>query len=144
MDDKKDKEMIELMEYFNRQISNVFKIVDMKDEISSNANVDRVRRMVKILRHEAPLLMLERSVDKLWDNKDAIMSRNLDFLMAKENSNKYIKNDERKEWLENLFNLIRNKYSELDKSETEYLWKCIDNMLKCAIKYRILQGNFTK
>lgn len=143
MDHKKEKEINDIIQYFNRQVSNIFKVIDNKDDsIINNLDVDWVRRVTKIIRNENPPYMLEKSVDKLWENRDAIISKNADFLLAKEVANKYIKNDERKEWMEGMCDFIRSKYKALDDKELEYLWKCINAMLQSVIKYRIIKNDF--
>jgi hypothetical protein len=143
MDHKKEKEINDIIQYFNRQVSNIFKVIDGKDDsIINNLDVDWVRRVTKIIRNENPPYMLEKSVDKLWENRDAIISKNADFLLTKEVVNKYIKNDERKEWMEGMCDFIRSKYTSLNSTELEYMWKCINAMLQSVIKYRIIKNDF--
>ena len=143
MDHKKEKEINDIIQYFNRQVSNIFKVIDGKDDsIINNLDVDWVRRVTKIIRNENPPYMLEKSVDKLWENRDAIIDKNADFLLKKEVTNKYIKNDERKEWMEGMIDFIRHKYTSLNDTELEYLWKCINAMLQSVVKYRIIKNDF--
>jgi hypothetical protein len=143
MDHKKEKDINDIIQYFNRQVSNIFKVIDGKDDsISKNPSLDWVRRITKIVRNENPPFMLERSVDKLWENRVAIMEKNVDFFVNKEVASKYIKDDSHKEWLESLCEFIRDKYKSLDDTELEYLWKCINAMLQSVIKFRILKDDF--
>jgi hypothetical protein len=86
--------------------------------------------------------MLERAIDKLWDNKDKIIERDLAFLINKKVTSKYIKDDSRKEWMEGMIDFVRNRYTDLSPDELEYVWKCINNMLQAVIKYRILKDDF--
>jgi len=143
MDTKKEKEVSDVIQYFNRQVSNVFKVIDNKDDsISHNPDVDWVRRITKILRNENPPYMLERAVDKLWDNKDKIIERDSVFLLNKKVTSKYIKDDSRKEWIEGMVDFIKNRYTDLSPDELGHVWKCINNMLQAVIKYRILKDDF--
>lgn len=143
MDTKKEKEVSDVIQYFNRQVSNVFKVIDNKyDSINHNPDIDWIRRITKILRNENPPYMIERSVDKLWDNKDKIIERDSDFLVNKKVTSKYIKDDSRKEWMEGMIDFIRNRYTELSPDDLEHVWKCVNNMLQAVIKYRILKDDF--
>ena len=145
MDHKKEKEINDVIQYFNRQVSNIFKVIDTKDDsIQSNPDVDWLRRITKIIRNENPPYMLEKSVDKLWDNRVAILAKDADFLVKKELVSKYIKNDERKEWMEGLMSFIRSKYLILNPTELDYLWNCINAMLQSVIKFRILKDDYNK
>jgi hypothetical protein len=143
MDTKKEKEVSDVIQYFNRQMSNIFKVIDNKDDsINHNPDVDWVRRITKILRNENPPYMLERSIDKLWDNKDKIIERDSAFLLNKKVTSKYVKDDSRKEWIEGMIDFVRNRYTDLSPDELEHVWKCINNMLQAVIKYRILKDDF--
>ena len=145
MDHKKEKEINDVIQYFNRQVSNIFKVIDTKDDsIQNNPDVDWLRRITKIIRNENPPYMLEKSVDKLWDNRVAILAKDADFLVKKELVSKYIKNDERKEWMEGLMSFIRSKYLILNPTELDYLWNCINAMLQSVIKFRILKDDYNK
>ena len=145
MDHKKEKEINDVIQYFNRQVSNIFKVIDTKDDsIQNNPDVDWLRRITKIIRNENPPYMLEKSVDKLWDNRFAILAKDADFLVKKELVSKYIKNDERKEWMEGLMSFIRSKYLILNPTELDYLWNCINAMLQSVIKFRILKDDYNK
>ena len=140
MDLKKEKEINDIIAFFNRQVSNVLKAIDSQPDVKNNPDFDRIKRIAKIARDEDPPCMLERCTEKLWDNREAIMNRNVDFLIKKDVASKYIKNDENKEWLESIMDFIRTKHKELKKEDLEYLWKCIDNMLQSVIKYQIARG----
>ena len=64
--------------------------------------------------------------------------------IKKELVSKYIKNDERKEWMEGLMSFIRSKYLILNPTELDYLWNCINAMLQSVIKFRILKDDYNK
>lgn len=146
MDLKKEKEISDIIQYFNRQVSNVLKTLVSKnhDLLQNNSDLDWVRRVTKIARDINPPLMLEKSMDKLWDNKDAIIARDINFFKQKEVISKYIKNDCRKEWMESMISFIEHNIDILDEDEYDYLWKCINNMLQAVIRYRIVKDDFQK
>lgn len=145
MDSKKYKEISDIIQYFNRQVSNIFKVIDNKEDIiKNNPDIDWVRRITKIVRNENPPYMLEKSIDKLWENKDSILNRDLNFLIDNDVAHKYIKNDCRKEWIEGMLDLFMKNLDNLNTDERDYLWKCINNMLQAVIKYRIINEDFHK
>ena len=141
MDSKKQKEISDVLQQFNRQVTKLFKIVDLI--VPGDPNIDWARRIVKICRNENPAIILEKCIDKLWDNKEPIMKRDAEFFRDR-SYDKYIKTDENKEWLDRLTNLIKTKYFDLSNQEQSYIWDCMDNMLKNVIKYRLLQEDFAE
>jgi hypothetical protein len=143
MDSKKVKEISDIIQYFNRQVSNIFKIIDNKDDmIKNNPDIDWVRRITKIVRNENPPYMLEKSIDKLWENKDSILNRDLNFLIDNDVAHKYIKNDCRKEWIEGMLTFFMDNLNNLNEDDRDYLWKCINNMLQAVIRYKIIHNDF--
>lgn len=141
MDSNKQKEINDVLQQFNRQVTKLFKIAESM--VPNDPTVDWARRIIKIFRNEDPPAVLERCIDKLWENKEPIMRRDVEFFKVYK-PDKYIKNDENKEWLDRLTNLIKTKYFELNIQEQSYIWDCLEEMLKNVIKYRLLQGDFAK
>lgn len=141
MDSKKQKELSDILQQFNRQVSRIFKIVDAI--VPDEPNVDWARRIIKIFRNENPPAVLEKCIDKLWDNKDHIMSRDVNFFKTC-SFDKYIKKDENKEWLDRLIVLMRTRFFDLSKKEQNCIWECLGEMLKNVIKYKITKGDFVK
>jgi len=140
---KKEKEISDIIQHFNRQISKIFKLVESMDDIQNNLDFDWVKRVVKIAKNVNPSYIIDRSIDRLWDSREFIINRDEQFIISN-HADKYIENDCRKEWMEGLFQFIRSKYAVLKKEEINYLWDCINNMLEAVIKYRIIQQDFVK
>lgn len=139
MDSDKQKQINDIIFYFNKQINIIFKFIDSKDDdVKNNETIDHARRLVKIVRREYPALMLERCIDKLWDNKEAIINKDAQFFMGSDVMHKYIKDDSNKEWLTGLIEFIKEQYDVFTKEELDKLWVCINRMLECVIKYRLL------
>lgn len=140
MDYKKQKELSDILQKFNRQVSRIFKIAEAL--VPDEPNIDWVRRIVKICRNENPQLVLERCIDKFWEYKEFIINRDEQFFQTC-STDKYIKNDDNKEFLDRLVMLIRTKFKDLVKKEQNDIWVCLEEMLKNVIKYRIIKGDFT-
>jgi hypothetical protein len=141
MNSNKQKEISDVLQQFNRQVTKLLKIAE--SIIPNNHTIDWAKRVIKIIRNEDPPAILERCVDKLWDNREPIMKRDAEFFKVCK-LDKYIKNDENKEWLDKLVNLIKTKYFELNANEQSYIWDCMEELLKNVIKYRLLQDDFAK
>jgi hypothetical protein len=144
MDLAKEKEISDVIQYFNRQIANVFKFIDNNDryKYKYDDKIDWVRRLIKIARDEDPPAVLERCVDKLWDNRDAILAKDEIFLLDQKIVNKYVKQDERQKFITDLIGYIRENIKIAPPEDKDYMWKCIHNMLQAAIKYRLLKNDF--
>jgi hypothetical protein len=139
MDTKYQKEIDVILHQFNRQVSKLMKIAN---EISGdNPNIEWLTRLFKILRNESPLCILDRCVDKIWDNKDSILKRDAKFFETCD-FNKYIKKDGNKEFLDGIVTLVRSKYFDLTEKEQNCIWVCMEEMLKNIIKYRLLKCDF--
>jgi hypothetical protein len=142
MDSNKQKKISDIIQTFNRQISQILKIVNNVQK--NNIDVEWFQRILRIIRNENPPLVLEKCIDKFWDNREKIINRDVIFFMnGKQAYSKFIKNDERKEWIEGLIDLIQLKYKKLTNEQTVYIWDKLNSMLQCIIQYRILIGDFT-
>jgi hypothetical protein len=135
MNDAKQKEIVDILQLFNRQVSNMLKIVVAI--APNNPDIDFVRRAVKILRDTNPEGAIEKCMVKLWDHQQQIRERNASFFMDCP-LDKYIKNDRRKSWIDGLVRMVRTRYTELSEAELDAIWKCINTMLVCVIKYKLL------
>ena len=141
---KKDneKELDEIIQNFNKQITLLFKFIETKDKISNNPDVEKAIRMVKIAKNISRDSLIEGSMDNLWENRELIINRDETFIML-DNLDKYVdNNDEDKELIESLFSFLRKIYKNFARGEIDYLWDCINNMLQCVIRYRIIKGDF--
>jgi uncharacterized protein YeeX (DUF496 family) len=135
MEDAKQKEIVDVLQIFNRQLSSMIKII--VSIAPDNPDIDWVRRAIKILRDTNPEGALERCMVKLWDHQQQIRERNQSFFMDCP-LNKYIKDDCRKSWIEGIVRMVRTRYKELSEAELDAIWKCINTMLVCVIKYKLL------
>jgi hypothetical protein len=137
----KQKKISNILQQFNRQTSQILKIIKIIEK--NNIDVEWVQRILRILRNENPPLVLEKCIDKFWYNKEKIISRDTDFFI---NENKayrnYIKDDDRKEWIEGIIDMIKKKQSLLTEEQRTYIWDRLNNMLQCIIEYRIIVGDF--
>ena len=143
MDNKKLKEINTVLDTFNRQISRLLKAAEPK---CHNSEVERVRKMIGLVRQISPSLMLEKSIDKLWENRESIVKRDAEFFLDNPTVKfkKFIKNDERKEFIHHMLKIIDTQIKLLTEDELDYMWNCVNEMLECVIKYKLLTEDYSQ
>ncbi len=137
-DDDKYKKIGDTINYFNRQVMQVFKFIDSMDDYKDNELLNKVLILAKATKAIEPAEMLERCIDKLWDNREAIIDKNIDFFKKPGTMHQYIKDDENKEWLTGLTDFVMDQYDNFNDDELDEIWTRINNMLKAVVEYRIL------
>ena len=138
MSGDKYKDLNDVITYFNRQVAQIFKFIDSNNEYQDNALLHKVRLLVKITKSVEPTSMIERCVDKMWDHREAIIARDVEFFKSSDTIKSYIKEDDNKEWLTGLTDFIMDQYDCFDDDEMAEIWSRINNMLEAIIKYRLL------
>lgn len=137
----KQKKISNILQRFNRQTSQILKIIKIIEK--NNIDIEWIQRILRILRNENPPLVLEKCIDKFWYNKEKIISRDTDFFINENKAYKnYIKDDDRKEWIEGIIDMIKKKQALLTEEQRTYIWDRLNNMLQCIIEYRIVVGDF--
>jgi hypothetical protein len=141
MNADKQKKISNILQRFNRQTSQILKIIKIIEK--NNIDIEWIQRILRILRNENPPLVLEKCIDKFWYNKEKIISRDTDFFINENKAYKnYIKDDDRKEWIEGIIDMIKKKQALLTEEQRTYIWDRLNNMLQCIIEYRIVVGDF--
>jgi hypothetical protein len=141
MNSNKQKKISDILQKFNRQTSQILKII--KSIEKDNVDIEWIQRILRILRNENPPLVLEKCIDKFWSNRKKIIERDTDFFTDGNNAYKtFIKEDERKEWIQGIIDMIKKKQKSLTEEQRTYIWDRLNNMLECIIEYRIVVGDF--
>lgn len=142
MDHNKQKKISTICDNFNRQIARLIKLAerDHKDDI----NLYYVKRGISLVRQQNPALVLEKCIDKLWENKTQIIDRDVKFFVdnMREKAGKFIKDDHRADWLYSILEMLKREEKLLKDDEREYIWDCINKMLEHVVEYRIIMGDF--
>ena len=143
MNSDKQKKISDILQQFNRQISQILKIAKNVEKNKNNIDIEWIQRVLRILRNENPPLILEKCIDKYWDNREKIIARDIDFFMCGNSSyGKFIKDDNRKDWIEGIINMLKNTQKLLTDEQRTYIWDRLNTMLQCIIEYRIIVGDF--
>lgn len=138
MESREQKELDHIIQTFNSQTVKLIKIVDYI--LPDHPDIEWFKRISKIVRYESPSLLIEKSLENIWDNKENIMSRNIDFFNNC-SYDKFIEQDNHGEWLDEIIKIFRVEYFNLKQKEIDIVWKCMDTMLECVIKYNLIKEN---
>jgi len=136
MEAKEQKELEDIIQTFNSQTAKLLKIVDYI--VPDHPDIEWLKRISKIVRYESPSLLIEKSLENIWDNKEHIISRNIKFFNTC-SYDTFIEQDNHGEWLDEMVKIFRAEYFNLKQKEIDIVWKCMDTMLECVIKYRLLK-----
>jgi hypothetical protein len=134
------KKLDKILFAFNRQLSKIIKMADQVDP--NNADIDWIRRMLRILRDDSPSLVLEKCIDKFCDNSEQIIARDTDFFVTKHNFDEDVDENDNKEWVVGIINMIKEKQALLLPDQLSCMWDCLNKMLECIVQYRIITGDF--
>lgn len=138
MEEKEQKDLDHIIQTFNSQTVKLIKIVDCI--LPNHPDIEWFKRISKIVRYESPSLLIEKSLENIWDNKENIMSRNIDFFKNC-SYEKFVEKDNHGEWLDEIIKIFRVEYFNLKQKEIDIIWKCMDTMLECVIKFRLIKKN---
>jgi hypothetical protein len=139
MDSDKTKKIITIVQNYNRVCTKLLNMVE--SIIPDNPKIYIVTRVFNMVKRENPAMLIEKGIDKLWDNKDHIINKDIDFF-KQANGSQYIKNDSRKEWLTDLVAMLKGEYENLNEKEIEKIWESIRIMLECVIQYKLIKQDY--
>lgn len=126
-----------LVNTFNKEILDLIKFTKKKEK--DNIDIEWLHKIICTIKNENPAFIIEKCIDKLWDNKENIINRSEDFF--KDNfEKKWIKDDCRKEWLSSFVAHIKNNMFILNPNEKIFVWDQVNKMLELVIEYRIMKG----
>lgn len=140
MDNARQKKISDILQTFMRQISQILKIA--KQIEPNDINIEWLQRVVRIARDENPLMLIDKCVDKFWDNRLKIMERDTSFFVDTNAVDKYIKHDKNREWFMPMVQMIRKKLKLLTDEQTTYIWDRLNTMLKNVIEYKLLTEDY--
>ena len=135
--DKQD-EINEVIENFHSVISKILKMVDSK--IPGDIEVDRLKRLVRMARDEAPLIIITKCKQKIWDSREQILARDENYFLKKK-FGEYIKKDKNQMFIEGLIDLVKRGYNMVSDKEKDYIWNLNKQLLEYVIRYKMLTGD---
>ncbi len=134
-------EVNEIITEFHSTVFNVLKIC--KKIEPENADLDWLCKTLSLARDIDPLLIINRSKDKIWTYREEIISENEDFFL-KNKFSQFIKNDQNKNFMYSFIGLIKSKIKELSPAEKKLLWQLTKNLLVCVTKYKKVTNDYAE
>jgi hypothetical protein len=139
MDSDNQKKINTVVQNYNREVKKLLNIVDYL--IPDNPKVYIIIRVFNMVKRENPSMIIERGVDKLWDNKDHILNKDVEFF-KKSTGAQYIKDDSNKEWLTELISMLKDEYENLNEKEIDMMWTGMKNLLEYVIQFKLLKQDY--
>ena len=136
---KDEKKINQIIDEFNKITLNMIKFSKKKEK--DNVDLLWLHKVICTIKNENPSIIIEKSIDKLWDNKDQIISRSALFF-KNDIEKKWIKDDSRKEWLTTFLSHVKQIMFKLDNTEKEYIWNNVNRLLELSIEYKLLKKYF--
>jgi len=134
------KAINDLCDEFHKTLGKLLNLVESK---SDDADIDRLKRMIKICKEEDPTFLITRCQNKLWDSRDQIKTRDSSYFLNQLDYSKYIRAGSQSEAFQyRLITLVKREYASLTTSEENEIWEITYDMLKCAAKYKFLTKDY--
>lgn len=139
MDRKTDDKICEIIEVFHSNIAKLLKMANVK--LKGNIEIDRLKRLIRIARDEAPFSIITKCKDKIWSSRDQIIKNDEKFFLNKQ-YDEYIKEDENKDFIHTLIKLFKSGFEQTNNKEKKIMWDVINKLLKNVTEYKLLTGDY--
>jgi hypothetical protein len=123
---------------------NVIKILRVIEKIDRhNADIVWLKDQIKLGSNADPIFIINKVKTKFTDFADKIRECDDIFFATtkKITSSKYIKNDERKQFMLNFVQTVQKNILNLQAAEKEIIWKMLNEILDAVILYRTTDPN---
>lgn len=137
---KYDDELNGILKVFHTSVFDLIHIAESVDP--RNYYVTWVKQQIDIFRKIDKENIIKRMKDKLWENHKQIMNRDLDFFKQDKHITKYIKNDENREFMFSVINMLKKKVDILSPEELEAIWDVLERILSSCIDYKRLVRDY--
>lgn len=94
--------------------------------------VDRAKRIIGLCPMEEKLF---RTKDKIWNVRNQILNKDLNFFMTNDYSG-MIKNDQNRAFIEAMIEIIKENFIELTKKEQDFYWSKFTKLLHLVAKFK--------
>ena len=142
MNSDKQRKISDILQQFNRQVAKIFKVIDKYHP--DNVDIQHVKQILSLCRDITPDRIIREAGEKLWDQRENIMKRDVYFFFRPDNMSRYAGDKETKDLVEAIVTFVRDEYNTLKPDEIEYIWNCVNLMLKHTIEFKIIQGEYVE
>jgi hypothetical protein len=130
-----DDELNRILKYFHTAAFRIIAIAEAIDP--KNHYIEWVKQQIHLFRKIDKENIIRRMKDKLWDYRNEIMAHNMEFFKTNQFS-KYIKNDERKQFMHSFIGMLQKKFDDLKPEESAEIWDNVEKLLIACIEYKKL------
>jgi hypothetical protein len=134
----KEKLTLDILDKFHSTVAAIFRIAKKLEPDSTE--IIRLSRILNIAKQEDPLIIINRSKDKIWLYRQYIINEDEDFFYNNKFS-QFIKEDENKEFMYTLIGLIKKRFRALSQDEKDVIWKYSKDLLRYVIEYKKITGD---
>ena len=125
---------------FNNTLNKILTIAEKKEfELSGEVNTDIrwIKTQISFARDHLPFNIINRVYPKMYEYKNYIINRNEDFFINNKFS-KFIKDDHRKEFMNEFINFLKERFLVLNEAEKELFWELVLDLLEHCLVYKKL------
>ncbi len=117
---------------FHKTLFSIMKIARYMEP--NNSDLEWMAAKLRMAADMEPLHLISRFKNKIWDCRKQIMEKDKKFFI--ENSfDSYIKNDENKNFMQSLLNMIKKGIDRLTAQEEAHIWSLAQDLLRYTINY---------
>jgi hypothetical protein len=136
---KYDDEMKLILRKFHNALFDLINVAESIDP--KNTHVTWVKQQIDIFRKIDRENIIRRLKDKMWDYREQIMNKDLDFFKQNQFS-KFIKNDDNRQFMYSIINMLKKKIETLEPEAIEVIWDIILQLLMSCIEYKKLTRDY--
>lgn len=128
---------------FIREIMDLMNMCEAKN--GHDEDIDRLRELIQWARSAlGEFDIINRSKEKIWENRQQVIDRNLDFFLNADVGTKYIKpGDKDRKFIERIIHKVRSRHGIMNEKEFDRIWSIGNDMVRTVCEYMILNGEFS-
>lgn len=117
----------------------ILKVIRIATQIDRhNVNLQWLKSEISMATQMDPMLLTNKIKSKMLDFKEQILNRDEDFFKTSNAfmDEKYIKNDERKEFMINFVKMIQSNIEKVSEDQKKNIWDALTVIVNCVIEFR--------
>lgn len=146
MDAAESKHIDKLLKITDKFAKSMNKIMNMLDSKFPDGDVDLyvLKKRMALCHSISADMLISRCWNKIYEMRTYIMTRNEAYLLDDEVEaklvSKYIKKDEREEWMKNMIKTLKGLWPKATPEEKELVWQNMLILLQASAEYMMLMG----
>lgn len=149
MDKKESKEidkLIKIIDKFNKAMNTIMRILDSKFP-DGDVDMYLLKRRINLCNATSEEMIISRCWNKIYEMRTHIVNRNEEYLLSPDTEAKaiakYVKDDERKDYMINMIKTLKSLWPLSTTAEKEVVWNNLAILLSASAEYMLLKGYHT-